>query len=93
MKTELRVHKEVGDTAMKYKSTDTTQNGLVIYHHLVDDNGNHCSFVEWPEDNRGEQATTYNYDGGHIKIDYHIKLNKDNPQESIDRIKKLAVLK
>ena len=40
-----------------------------------------------------EQATTYNYDGGHIKIDYHIKLNKDNPQESIDRIKKLAVLK
>jgi hypothetical protein len=41
---------------------------------------------------RGETIYTDGL-GNQIKMDYIIPLNIDNPQESIDKIKKLAVLK
>jgi hypothetical protein len=72
---------------------------MVIEHTLLDDNGNTCLFIEWPKDNNvlagGIMEATFYKDanGKQFEIRYHICLNKDNPQESIDKLMKLSVLK
>ena len=82
---------------MRYVIVKTIKQNHTIDYKLVDENNEKHRWVEWPrypdEPDFDDERTFYSHNGTYIRLDIHIPLNKDNPQQSIDRIKKLQVLK
>jgi hypothetical protein len=74
---------------MKYSMTEKA----VFLYFLDDNNGKH----EWTEifkdDGLGTRITYKDASGDETFIDCHIPFNENNPQQSIDKIKKLVALK
>jgi hypothetical protein len=79
---------------MKYKVVILSNGSTRISYSLIDENDRKSKWVEWTEPSY--PMTRYKEIGGNgkwVDIDYNITLNQNDPQESIDKLKKLAILK
>jgi hypothetical protein len=79
---------------MKYKVDQKEVGKFRIGYILIDECGLRHNWVEWLAYDIDEALTRYReFSGNWIEVNARIQLNENNPQESIDRIKKLQVLK
>lgn len=83
---------------MKYKIVLSSENEAhhnIYEYALEDEYGNKSYWIEWHKDEKDNIIRTSYTDSKDksISVETVIRLNKDNPEESIERLKKLQLLK